>query len=176
MKQIVTIARALKEKNRVAGRLAKARGLVGEENSRDKSVPRGIDVAEMYAQAKELRDRLIAIKSAIAEANKPIVSKIIELDEIKSEIAFLNALDVKEGKFVTTNYGSRIESDIDAVIRKQQVMEEVSALQSRADRLQDELDAFNATTKIEIEVDGLFEIRAAAAAPCVGLSGLTPRS
>jgi hypothetical protein len=154
MKQIVTIARALKEKNRVAGRLAKARGLVGEENSRDKSVPRGIDVAEMYAQAKELRDRLIAIKSAIAEANKPIVSKIIELDEIKSEIAFLNALDVKEGKFVTTNYGSRIESDIDAVIRKQQVMEEVSALQSRADRLQDELDAFNATTKIEIEVDG----------------------
>ena len=154
MKQIVTIARALKEKNRVAGRLAKARGLVGEENSRDKSVPRGIDVAEMYAQAKELRDRLIAIKSAIAEANKPIVSKIIELDEIKSEIAFLNALDVKEGKFVTTNYGSRIESDIDAVIRKQQVMEEVSALQSRADRLQDELDAFNATTKIEIEGDG----------------------
>ena len=65
MKQIVTIARALKEKNRVAGRLAKARGLIGEENSRDKSVPRGIDVAEMYAQAKELRDRLIAIKSAI---------------------------------------------------------------------------------------------------------------
>lgn len=154
MKQIVTIARALKEKNRVAGRLAKARELVGEENSRDKSVPRGIDVAEMYAQAKELRNRLIAIKSAIAEANKSIVSKIIELDEVKSEIAFLNGLDVKEGKFVTTNYGSRIESDIGAVIRKQQVMEEVSALQARADRLQDELDEFNATTKIEIEVDG----------------------
>ena len=153
MKQIVTIARALKEKNRVAGRLAKARELVGEENSRDKSVPRGVDVTEMYAQAKELRDRLIAIKSAIAEANKPIVSKIIELDEVKSEIAFLNGLNVKEGKFVTTNYGSRIESDIDAVIRKQQVMEEVSALQVRADRLQDELDEFNATTKVEIELD-----------------------
>ena len=154
MKQIVTIARALKEKNRVAGRLAKTRGLIGEENSRDKSVPRGIDVAEMYAQARELRNRLIAIKSAIAEANKPIVSKIIELDEVKSEIAFLNGLDVKEGKFVTTNYGSRTESDIDAVIRKQQVLEEVAALQARADRLQDELDEFNATTKVEIEVDG----------------------
>lgn len=154
MKQIVTIARALKEKNRVAGRLAKARELVGEENSRDKSVPRGVDVAEMYAQAKELRDRLIAIKSAIAEANKPIVSKIIELDEVKSEIAFLNGLNVKEGNFVTTNYGSRIESEIDAVIRKQQVLDEIAALQARADRLQDELDEFNATTKIVIEVDG----------------------
>ena len=154
MKQIVTIARALKEKNRIAGRLAKARELVGEENSRDKSVPRGVDVAEMYAQAKELRDRLIAIKSAIAEANKPIVSKIIELDEVKSEIAFLNGLNVKEGNFVTTNYGSRIESEIDAVIRKQQVLDEIAVLQARADRLQDELDEFNATTKIVIEVDG----------------------
>ena len=154
MRTMVTIARALKEKNRVAGRLAKARELVGSENSKDKSVPRGVDVAVMYELAKGLRDRLIAIKSAVAEANKPIVSKIVELDEIKSEIAFLNGLNVNEGKFVTTNYGSRIESDIDAVIRKQQVLEEVAALQARADRLQDELDEFNATTKVEIEVDG----------------------
>ena len=78
---------------------------------------------------------------------------IIELDEIKSEIAFLNGLDVKEGKFVTTNYGTRIESDIDAIIRKQQVLDEVTALQARADRLQDELDEFNAATKVEIELD-----------------------
>lgn len=153
MRTIVTIARALKEKNRVAGRLAKARELVGAENSQDKSVPRGVDVAAMYDLAKMLRNRLIAIKSAIAEANKPIVSKIIELDEIKSEIAFLNGLDVKEGKFVTTNYGTRIESEIDAIISKQQVLDEVAALQVRADRLQDELDEFNATTKVEIELD-----------------------
>ncbi len=153
MRIMVTIARALKEKNRVAGRLAKARELVGAENSKDKSVPRGVDVATMYDLAKVLRNRLIAIKSVIAEANKPIVSKIIELDEIKSEIAFLNGLDVKEGKFVTTNYGTRIESEIDAIIRKQQVLDEVAALQARADRIQDELDEFNATTKVEIELD-----------------------
>ena len=153
MKTMVVIARALKEKNRVAGRLVRARELVGAENSKDKSVSRGVDVAAMYDLAKVLRNRLVAIKSAIAEANKPIVSKIIELDEIKSEISFLNGLDVKEGKFVTTNYGSRIESDIDAVIRKQQVLDEVTALQARADRLQDELDEFNATTKVEIELD-----------------------
>ena len=153
MRTMVTIARALKEKNRVAGRLAKARELVGAENSQDKSVPRGVDVAAMYDLAKMLRNRLIAIKSAIAEANKPIVSKIIEIDEIKSEIAFLNGLDVKEGKFVTTNYGTRIESEIDAIISKQQVLDEVAALQVRADRIQDELDEFNATTKVEIELD-----------------------
>ena len=153
MKKRVTMARALKEKNRVAGRLAKARELVARENSRDKNVPRGIDVSETYALAKTLRDRLVAIKTAIAEANSPIVSKIIELDEVKSEISYLNGLDVKEGKFVSGNYGTRIETELEAVIRQPQVLDEVTALQARADRLQDELDEFNATTKIEIEID-----------------------
>ena len=153
MKTKVTIARALKEKNRVAGRLAKARDLVNKENSKDKKVPRGINVSEIYALAKVLRDRLIAIKSAIAEANEPIVSKIIELDEIKSEIAYLNGLNVKEGKFIETNYGSRIELEIDVIISKQEVLDAVAALQARADQLQDELDEFNASTRIEIELD-----------------------
>ena len=153
MKKRVTIARALKEKNRVAGRLAKARELVGRENSKDKNVPRGIDVSETYTLAKTLRDRLVSIKSAIAEANSPIVSTIIELDEVKSEISYLNGLDVKEGKFVSTSYGTRIETELEAVIRQPQVLDEVTALQARADRLQDELDEFNATTKIEIELD-----------------------
>ena len=153
MKKLVTIARALKEKNRVAGRLTKARELVGKENSKDKNVPRGINVAETYALAKALRDRLVSIKVAIAEANKPIVAKIIELDEVKSEISYLNGLDVKEGKFVSTSYGTRIETELEAVIRQPQVLDEVTALQARADRLQDELDEFNAATKIEIEVD-----------------------
>lgn len=153
MKRKVTIARALKEKNRIAGRLAKAREQVGKENSCDKKVPRGIDVAETFAQSKVLRDRLIAVKSAIAIANQPIVAKIIELDEVKSEIAYLNGLNVKEGVFVESNYGSRVESEIDAVIRKPQVLEEIAVLQARADRLQDELDEFNAMTKVEIEID-----------------------
>jgi len=153
MKKVVSIARALKEKNRVAGRLAKAREQVGKENSRDKKVPRGIDVAETFAQSKVLRDRLIAIKSAIAIANQPIVAKIIELDEVKSEISYLNGLEVKEGCFVESNYGSRVESEIDAVIRKPQVLEEIAALQAKADQLQDELDEFNATAKVEIEID-----------------------
>ena len=42
---------------------------------------------------------------------------------------------------------------LEAVIRQPQVLDEVTALQARADRLQDELDEFNATTKIEIEID-----------------------
>lgn len=153
MKNRVTVARALKEKNRVAGRLAKALNLVSRENSQDSNVPRGVDVGATYAQAKELRKRLVETKTAIALANQPIVGKIIELEEIKSEISYLNGLDVKEGVFVSNSYNSTVTNEYSAVIKKQQVLEEVERLQSRADRLQDELDEFNALTKVEIEVD-----------------------
>ena len=154
MKRSVSIARALKEKNRVAGRLAKAREIIQQENSKDKSLPRRVDVETTYAEAKMLEARLVAIKSAIAQANNPIVAKIIELDELKSEIAFLNGLNVKEGRFEEVSYGNKIVRDIEAVVGQARVLAEVAELQKRADVLQDALDEFNASTKVEIEIDG----------------------
>ena len=154
MRKSVSIARALKEKNRVAGRLAKAREIIQQENSKDKSLPRRVDVEATYAEAKMLEARLVAIKSAIAQANNPIVAKIIELDELKSEIAFLNGLNVKEGRFEEVSYGNKIVRDIETVVGQARVIAEVAELQKRADALQDALDEFNASTKVEIEIDG----------------------
>ena len=154
MKRSVSIARALKEKNRVAGRLAKAREIIQQENSKDKSLPRRVDVEATYAEAKMLEARLVAIKSAIAQTNNPLVAKIIELDELKSEIAFLNGLNVKEGRFEEVSYGNKIVRDIEAVVGQARVLAEVAELQKRADALQDALDEFNASTKVEIEIDG----------------------
>lgn len=153
MEKTVSIARALKEKNRVAGRLAKLRSEIGNENSLEKGIPRGIDITMAYEQSKILRDRLVAIKSAIAIANKPIVSKIIELDEVKAEISYLNGLGTREGRFVSTNYGTRVESEYEAIIRRPQVIAEVAVLQERADQLQDVLDDFNAITNVRIEIE-----------------------
>ena len=153
MKKMVTIARALKEKNRVAGRLAKARQLVATENSNEKKIPRRVDVAAVREEARTLAERLVAIKSAIAAANAPVVGTIIELDETKSAIAWLNGLNVREGVFEETNYGGKVVKEYEAVIDQAAVLKQVEALQRRADDLQDALDEFNASTKVEIEVD-----------------------
>jgi len=153
MKKMVTIARALKEKNRVAGRLAKARQLVSTENSNEKKIPRRVDVAAVREEARTLAERLVAIKSAIAAANAPVVGTIIELDETKSAIAWLNGLNVREGVFEETNYGGKVVKEYEAVIDQAAVLKQVEALQRRADDLQDALDEFNASTKVEIEVD-----------------------
>jgi len=152
MKKKVSMARALKEKNRIAGRLSKLRELVNKENSREKKIPRGIDVRGVYDESRALTDRLVAIKSAIAVANQPIVGKIIELGEVKSEISYMNNLNVTEGVFQKGDYGRSVTEAYDAVIRKPEVLERIAELQDRADELQDALDEFNASMKIEIEI------------------------
>lgn len=153
MKQKVSLARALKEKNRVAGRLARILTEIGKENSKEELIPRGVDVAALFEQSKRLRRQLTAIKQSIALANQPIIAKILELDEIKSEIAFLNNLDVQEGRFITEGYRTTIEKHYSAIIRKAHVIEEVARLQARADALQDALDEFNVVTKVMIDID-----------------------
>lgn len=153
MKKKVSIARALKEKNRVAGKLAQARSLVAHENSKDVKCPRRIDVKANHDKAQALKARLIDIKTAIAVANAPIVSKLVELEELKSEIAYLKELDVNEGVFEESSYHGNVVREVTAVLSKQYVLDEIARRQKRADDLQDELDEFNASTQVEIELD-----------------------
>ena len=95
----------------------------------------------------------LAIKTAIAVANQPIVGKIVELAEVKSEIAYQNTLNVQEGVFEESSYAGKLVKEYDAVLKNAEVLSEVDALQRRADELQDALDEFNASVKVEIEVD-----------------------
>lgn len=149
----VTVARALKEKNRLSGRLAQARNLIARENSHEKKVPRGVDVRAICEEAEQLKRKLVAIKAAIAVANKDIVAKIIELEETKSEITWLNGLDTKEGVYEQNCYRERTVEEYASEIKQAEALERMKALQKHADALQDELDEFNATARIEIEIE-----------------------
>ena len=55
--------------------------------------------------------------------------------------------------FEESSYGGKVVREITAIIRKQSVLDEVARLQKRAEGLQDELDEFNASVKVEIELD-----------------------
>ena len=155
MKKKVTLARALKEKNRLVGRIVKLRKVVGEENSTIVGAARSVDVRAIYDNAKALTRRLVSIKTAISRANIPIVSKLVEMEELKSAISYLNRLNTSSGMRRTLNerYASEELCEYSAVITMQDVLNEVEAMQKRIEDIQDELDDFNASTTVEIELD-----------------------
>ena len=148
MKQHVSIARALKEKSRIAGRIHTLTDVINHENSLAEGSTRSVDLRETFAQVKTLTEQLIGIKAAIAKGNQGAIDKIVELGEVKSIIGFLNRLDTSEA--LQESYSKHVK--LEAAIRKADVLIEVDAYQRRANAIQDELDDFNASHFVDVEL------------------------
>ena len=146
----VTLARALKEKNRIAGRLGKAQQLVKKENRKSAGSPRSVDVAAMLAEVERLSALLAQVKAAIAKANDGIVATIVELEETKSLLAFVGAVPADESVEVERTYQGIMERHWDVAIREPELLAKADALQKRADALQDALDEYNATARVDL--------------------------
>jgi len=153
----ITLARALKLKNRLAGRLAK----LDSDFENYNSLPAGTDRPDLkvlYAERNTLVARLIELKVALNVANQPMQRTIFELGEAKSLVALLTKTSTKHGKVVEGYHGTEIEYT--AQFRKGDVDREVRRLEVVIDRLQEQLDAFNHRTLIGIDADLLREIEA----------------
>lgn len=144
----LTLARALKLKNRVVSRLARFDALIVANNSNiDDS--RDYDIHDLYRARTELVDLLIALKAAINAANQPIQAAIYRLAEYKSLIATLNKIDARHGPHLE-GYSS-VRVNYVAQWRKVEIAREVKRIEAEIDRIQDELDRHNAGTTIMID-------------------------
>ncbi len=143
VKKSVTLSRALKEKNRWAGKLAELRERISCNNSHEESALICSDVTSDLADAEEVSARLIAIKTAIAEANHEIVGTIIALEETKGEIAWLKGLNTKEGVYKTQTMRDVVEEHYIVGISGADKIKMVDTLQRKANKLQDTLDDFH---------------------------------
>jgi hypothetical protein len=160
----VTLARTLKLKNRLAGRLAK----LDDDFENYNSVAAGTDRPDLkivYAERNLLVARLIDLKIALNTANQPMQRVIFDLGEAKSLVALLSRTSTKHGKLVEGYHG--IEVEYSAQFRKGDVDREVRRLEVHIDRLQEQLDAFNHRTTITLDAALLAEIEATPPTPGV---------
>lgn len=155
------LAQALKHKNRLAGEIARAREIVQRENSRKESQAARADVRAVFEQGVAQSRELAAFKGAIAAANAGVVSgdrgiygKLNLQAELRGLITFLKGLNTKEGEEVErVGFMSRddaVRTVYVATIARDEVDRLVAAYQAEIEQLQDEIDEFNATTRIMI--------------------------
>ena len=143
----ITLAKALKLKNRLAGRVAKLTTDIQQHNSKQQGAD-GADVPAAYARRAEAVARLVDLKAAISHANRPIQRDIYALAEKKAEIALLAALDTKHGTF-KEGYANADVVYV-AQLRKADVDARTAALEAEIDALQDKLDGFNHDTRLAV--------------------------
>lgn len=153
----LTLAKALKLKNRLAGRLAKLDSDLESYNS----VIAGSDqpnIRAIYEERRGLVTQLVEIKVAINAANQPAQRTIFRLGELKSQIALLGKMSTKHGTMVEGFAGTHLQYV--AQFRKVDVDRLVRELEVEIDRLQEELDAFNYRTTISLDAELLRSVEA----------------
>ncbi len=145
----ITLAKALKLKNRLAGQISKLTTDIQTYNSYQDG-GETVDVRAPYLQRKELVARLTDLKYAIYRANLPIQQAIFELAERKAEVSLLTGMQTKHGTY-KEGYPTAGDVTYVAQFRKGEVDELAARLERDIDAVQDRLDAFNHETVVEID-------------------------
>lgn len=143
----MTLAKALKTKNRVAQKIKNLEKEIQSENSVQIDDPRKIKVGSLLPELEEKVKQLIKLKIAIFIASTPMRENILTLGELKSEIIFLQGISTREGKI--SEYGDT-PVEYTVVFDKIFVRDRAAWCEEKIDNIQDELDEFNHTTEIDI--------------------------
>lgn len=147
----MNIAQALKEKNRIAGEIAKIERKIQSSN-RYVGEAKKFDTVELGKKLVSERAKLVALKTRIAVANVGIARELVELAEAKAQLKFLNSLEHYVGlseEKGTSGYG---EFEKEIVTYSQISVQDLEKFTDEAQKLvndlQDKVDAFNATTSV----------------------------
>ena len=160
----LTLRKALQRKNRLASDIQKLKNQIRSNNVNTKEVILGKDGAEpktigndrtisiddLTAELSTSITKLINLKTEIAIANTKIYDKIYTMSEIKSSINFFREMPTEHGErsgYVRDGYEIH-----DAAIKAEDVSTKISSLEEQLETLQDEVDQYNATTKISVDL------------------------
>lgn len=144
------LSQALKQKNRLAGEIARNQQILHRENARRDDQKKTVDREQIYALIKKLSEELGSIKARIATANVGIYSKLERMAEMKSHIAFLQGLPKREDteiQFIGRDQ-EKLTYQWDSYVTQVKCDTWVAELEKKIQVLQDEVDTYNATTEI----------------------------
>jgi peptidoglycan hydrolase CwlO-like protein len=144
----VSLSQALKAKSRLAKQIKDQWAIVVKFNSVIEGTERPASMTTTYQEIRANQEKLAALKAAIQAANTPITETLYRMGELRGTLAMFGALTTTHGK-APFAYGMEMPT-YDAELKSQWVMEETARLQAELDRLQDEVDAFNASTRLSI--------------------------
>ena len=148
----MNIAQALKLKNRLAGELARKQQILSRENARRSDSVSKVDRQSIWNDILTISDQLGELKGKITRANVSIYPALERMSELKSRIAYVERLPMREGEEVEYlgRDNERITRTWNSFINQEESDRLVAKYQAEIDELQDKVDAFNATTQLPV--------------------------
>lgn len=142
----MTIAQALKEKNKKVAGIQKIWEKIHRYNSIHEGSEKPYSTAELYAKMEAEVSSLIKLKTQIHTASEPVRSMIFELSELKSIIQRVKSINTTNGTF-----RERYDNTASVMIAELDIMwqdAKIEEIENKIESIQEKLDHFNHTTEI----------------------------
>ena len=149
-----TISKLLKAKTRIISELVELKLLVARSNSYAIGDPDIPPVRQAFENILKLTNDLVKIKTAITKGNTGVQHLIFELSETKGLLSYFQGLNTRRGDITNPGYGNVAPTvtTFDAEIKANEKTQLLETWKARINEIQDELDEYNASTKVEVDV------------------------
>ena len=145
----MNLTKALKHKKKLVKQADEAFMRFQRYNSQNKeNVDKGYDPQVAYNNWISLTEELITLKTKIHNANALIVSKIFRLGELKNLVSRLRNVDTKVGLVKESRYSESEPVEYVACMDLFSKDKQIAAWEQEIETIQEEIEAFNALTKI----------------------------
>jgi hypothetical protein len=151
MKTKIRLSKALKEKVRLVNEMNKAFEPIQSKNSYLKKNELKFDLDKQYDEYVEKRRELIDIKTKVFIANFSIYREILLMAELKDELSKWRNVSTNEG--FHQSYGQQEPQEYVVHYDEIFVKNKTEKIQKRIDELQEQIDVFNMSAEIEIEIE-----------------------
>ena len=142
----MTIAQALKEKNKRVAKIGKLWEKIQRYNSVQEGAERPYSSSELYEQVQTEINELVDLKTRIHEASAPVRKDIFALSEMKNLVQRVRSVNTTQGV-----YRDRYSDSSSLVIAELDIKWQdstVEAFEEEIEKLQEKLDQFNHTVQI----------------------------
>lgn len=149
----INLAKALKVKNQLIKKINDCKGLIMRHNSYDSRNPPEFDIQQEYINLFTYTEQLAKLKAQITVANAAIADKLHSQAEYRSLITVIATFPTENGAIEVDNhtYGGQSKTITkEATVTAKVIKISSDSLTAKINKLQDEIDAFNALTTIEV--------------------------
>lgn len=145
----MTIAQALKEKNRLVTESKKTKEKILKYNQMPTDRERLYNITELYENYSAIQEKIVAIKAAIHTASEPIRKDIFWQSEFKDQITFLRGIPCENGT-IRERYSSDEGHQVSSEFNAKRIDVLITETEKHIEAIQDKLDKFNHTTEVTL--------------------------
>ena len=159
----ITLRKALNLKNKLVGEINELGTTITMHNCYNvgrNSISEKIDVKAKLAEYIGKKNALIALKTAIVNANagsngsNSIYGTLVKIEETKSLITFLKGIQTDTSSREHTDYRTDKVTviEVNVQVSYEEVQSHIKQAEEKLEKLLDEVEEFNGNTRIEVNI------------------------